>query len=457
MKKKVSLLFSFFLMIVVLSSFCFAQYTSSILKGQHFVWAQHSQRELTEKEIQFVANNYDLVVVGNQNKPMDKEVNRIKEINPNIKILVYFPTSVRQKTAKYGANEFKEEWYLHNFTGGRIPKTRSLDFVDLTNEEYIEWARLTTIEFLRLAPYDGFVFDNANPIGVVTGSQTNWLKLITKEKLNDWNKARENYLARMTRIMDNRNKVLIYNGIHRLPSKVNRTLDTAKFTHGALNEAFCYGKVGTEKTLRFYPKELLLEDIDLQFKLGNENKYVLQKVNWEEGDKYMSFCYSVFLMGYVPNYTYFKHGKSYNLVQTPDEYKIKPKEYKLLFNNPKKNYIKKNWILSREFENGWVIVNLGKNEDVWILPEKLELWQNGQLKTILLQNTKYKINGKNSTFFLKPGMKIIDPQDFDKDLDVDIDDVVLLVSNFETNNNEFDLNEDKKIGLLDLVIIGKEI
>jgi len=49
------------------------------------------------------------------------------------------------------------------------------------------------------------------------------------------------------------------------------------------------------------------------------------------------------------------------------------------------------------------------------------------------------------------------PEDVNNDSEVNIDDVIILVSNFGTSNTQFDLNNDKNINLLDLVIISKKI
>lgn len=337
--------------------------------GSKFVFINHPQRDLTEEEMQYIATNYDIAVVGNQNKSMTTEANRLKQLNPSLKVYLYFPTSVRQDVAtNYGNDVFKEEWYLHKQNGERIAKTPSLDFVDLTNLEYRSWAESTILKFLSEAPYDGVLADNANPLGAE--GPWNWLNFIGQDKINSWNSSRINYLTRLQRIMESKGKTIIYNGISRSIVKTNRTLDTLDFTSGALNEGFCYGKDSSGNN-SVVSKELQVEDIELQKSIGLRKKILLQKVNIDSAikAKYGKYCYGIFLMGHVPGYTYFKYGEGYSLAVFPEEYKNSLSELNIPIGSPKGNYKRQGWLLYREFSEAWVVVNLNETRATWTNPD----------------------------------------------------------------------------------------
>lgn len=177
-------------------------------EGKTFAFINNPRHDLTEEQSKYLAENYDLVVIGYQSDPMISSANKIKSYNQNVKILLYFPTTIRQVTAKYGIDTFKESWYLHDLNNGqRIIKggAESLERIDLTQTEYRNWAKQTVLNFLSEAPFDGAVFDNANPIGL-THDRSEWIETIGEEKLNKWNKSLISYLTDMTSMLNQTGK-----------------------------------------------------------------------------------------------------------------------------------------------------------------------------------------------------------------------------------------------------------
>jgi len=421
------------------------------LPGHRFVFVNNPRREFTEEESQYIATHYDLAVVGFQSDPMIASAKRIKEINPDIKLFVYFPTSIRQDGARYGQDIFKEEWYLHDSAGNRIKKgqSKSLEYVDLTQDDYIDWARRTVLDFLAQPPFDGAVFDNANPIGVVNN---NWLDLISQQKLDDWNESQLRYLRNMTTNFNNRNKILIFNGIHRAKGKVDRTLSHLDITNGALNENFCYGQ-DNEGDLGVVPKELQLEDIDLQLSIGNRQKYVLQKINWE-GElsslpeemqvRLGNYCFGIFLMGHVPGYTFFKFGDGYNLNLRPEEYLINAEAINAPLGAPTNNYQNDDWLITRKFTNGYVIVNLDTKPNSWTTPTVLNYYTNG-MYTQIQANKSIPMPPQSAKFFIIQPSVNTSPSpsashntiagDFNNDGHVNLADYNLLISGYGTTYN----------------------
>ncbi len=86
-------------------------------------------------------------------------------------------------------------------------------------------------------------------------------------------------------------------------------------------------------------------------------------------------------------------------------------------------------------EGGWLTPTLNEND--------LRLRAVAEARGIEYENP----------FVENPNLK----KDFDLGGDVDSDDAKLLVSKFKTSNLEYDLNNDDKINILDLVVLGKKI
>lgn len=444
------------------------------LPGYRFAFLNHQQREFTEEESQYIATHYDLAVVGFQSDPMIASARRIKEINPNIKLFVYFPTSIRQDGARYGQNEFQEAWYLHDLQGNRVYKTQTLAFIDLSHPEYGQWARTTVTDFLNQAPFDGVVFDNANPLGV-EGNTVSWVTRIGQTKLDAWNSAREQYLTQMHTMLTNRGKVTIYNGFHRAPSKINRTLGTLDITDGALNERFCYG-IDSDGQQRVVSKEYQLEDIDLERSIGNRQKIVLQKINWEgnlnslpisEQKRLGNFCFGIFLMGHVPGFTFFKFGDGYNLARVPQEYRINAETIDLPLGNPAADYHKSGWLLSRQFQNGFVVVNLDATNATWTAPRALRKFVSQSQYQQVAQNQLITVAAQTAAYFLLPdntstpsitptpttnSADLVDTGDAPGD-QVNIFDYNLLLSDFGKTGSpgwiRADINDDGRVDIFD--------
>lgn len=380
--------------------------------GRRFAFINHPGRPLNDGELDYLAHHFDLVVIGYQSDPMIESALKLRALNPSLRLLVYFPTSVRQKGAHYGEDEFLEEWYLHDFGGARIDKgeATSLQYVDLTRSDYVVWARRTLVGFLAKGAFDGAVYDNANPIGVTPASRVSWLQDLPPEKIDAWNRSLKGYLRNMTANLDSRGRTLVYNGIHRAPSKVDRTLSQLDYTHGALNERFCYGpdpQDGYRNQL--VRRGLQLEDIDLQLSVGRRGKVVLQKVNWEGGltfppsaeqTRVGNFCLGVFLMGHVPGYTFFKFGAGYNLRSEPEEYRTRASLEDLRLGEPAADYVRSEGLLSRRFRGGYVVVNLDASRAVWTTPRDL-YWVRSPSHIVLVSaQQRLSVPAQTAQFFL---------------------------------------------------------
>lgn len=330
--------------------------------GHRFAFVSHSRRELNDNELLFLSKNYDLIVLGNQTKPMDTEARKIKALNPNIKIFMYFPTAIRHKTAIYGKDTFDESWYLRDKSLNKIyiGVANNMAYIDLRNPKYVDWARTNINQLLGLADYDGVVFDNASP-EIAAPDMV--------ETTKTWGPALQKYIQENTKMLASSNKLLIFNGISRYYHGKTRNLDQMTMTSGALNEFFCYGRDDSGNA-SIFPSDLQLEDIELQRSLAQQGKYVFQKVNIpvELTNRYGKYCYGLFLMGNVPGKTFFKYGNGYNLNVYPEEYQTLLAEYSLDLGQPVAEYRQDHDILWRQYKNFFVVVNLGNSSKTWINP-----------------------------------------------------------------------------------------
>jgi len=356
-----------------------------------FVFLFNPARELSDTEVEYVANHYDIAVIGYQSDPQINSARRIKALNPNIQIYFYFPASLRQKTARYGTDVFREDWYLHDSLGNRISRGTTLDFVDLTQPSYTTWAKNQILEFSSQADFRGVLMDNAINL-TINGIGT---------KNTAWNSALTNFLTSLTSRLNQNDQLVIYNGLG--PALSSRNDQHLSLTNGALNEYFCYDKSTSSLGSRNY----LLEDIRYQQTAGNNKKIILQKVNWDNltslpsqtQSKLGNLCYGVFLMGHVPGYTYFKFGQGYNLKQIPQEYETFVSAYDLSLGSPSENYQQNGTLLTRKFANGYVVVNINTQPTTWTAPRQLQQFNNGNFTTISAQQA-ITVPAQSALFFL---------------------------------------------------------
>jgi len=381
--------------------------TRSVLK---FISVGNLESQFTEDQFQDIARNYDIIRIskghGNFNRSLQHEAaRRLKELNPNIKIYTYFPTSYRDDRDTYGADSFKSEWLLRDRQTGQPIRSESdvAFYVDLSNPDYRQWALGLIADWMKQAPYDGVYWDNANPLGL--GDEEDWRKdwanLIGREKMNAWNNGLKELLTGAKRLVGP-NKQVIYNGFDRKPWRFNRNLDLLEFADGAMNEGFCYTR-GKD----VLPKQEILDDINIEIVHGTQHKMIFQKTNFrratlagEDRARVGRYCFGSFMLGYQPGYTFFKFGPGYDTKL--GEIDINVAEIDLNFGDPQAPYDQEGTVLKRKFMNGWIFVNMESKPSSIRIPEPLKLMNGGQPGPTFQTGQTVDIPASDALFLLKP-------------------------------------------------------
>ena len=450
-----------------------SQAASKELSGNRFVWIRkHVPEGFSEEEMRYVAQNYDVLVIGYTHAMFDRnvqhaQVRHVKELNPKVTNFLYWRAAERNLEDGWG--DFPERWYLHTLAGSRVRRPPASFALDLTNADYRAWLEETILSEIEKAPYDGVFWDEANQLDVP------WtVDPIGQPKADAWNKAYTDFLQRMANILEKRGYLSMHNGIRWSNDGKwkfdGESLNRLSNSNGVLNETFCYGADASWKAVSI-PKEVQIQAINEQVKIGNSGKYVFQKVNLDTLSKLGPvkraqagrFCYAVFLMGHVPGKTFFKFGEGYEMNAFPNEYQNNAKEVNLPLAEPVNDYQRPGggWLLQRRFDKGWVIVNLDETDNTWTAPQDLELWNDGQFQRKIKKDQAFTVGAQDAAFFLKVGS---DPSpnpdkkvgDINKDGKVNVLDYTVLFENFGKNpipNKKADINKDDKVDILDYSLL----
>ena len=379
--------------------------------GEHsiskFIWVGRPNDQFTDEQFEALAKNYDLVVLAKFHAEWDHEkhdaaARKLKELNPNIKVLIYFPMSYRFRKDTYGQTTFKDEWVLYDQKTDEPIKHRNGqdNYIDLSNPEYRSWVIQIITTWMNSAPYDGVAFDNTNPIGLGSRQKT-WEEQVGRDKIEAWNKGLTELLTETKELLGD--KLVLYNGFARKDWRVNRNLDLLAIADGALNEDFCYVRPQGGYLLS---KTEILEDIALQITYGAQQKIILQKTNYRDTlsgskkEQVSRYCLGSFLLGYQPGYTFYKFGPSYNTRDS--EIEENALEIDLNLGQPEGRYQQASTVFKRKFENGWVFVNMEQTPNTITIPEPLVLMNRGQVGPRYEPGQTLRIPANDAAFLLKP-------------------------------------------------------
>ncbi len=431
-----------------------AQATSQASAASLFVHIGSSTR-FSEGQLGKIADNYGIVNIAKfhaqwNSADQQADAKRIKSLNSNIKINVYYSSSLMFWMNKsigsdsrfkdyYGRarSEFNDDWLLRDAAGNIIYLgDTDTAFADLSNIEYRKWAVNVISEWKLKAPYDGVFFDNSRTLGaygkaastsIVSGWNIDWNVLIGAQKVDDYNYGlNQLFIESQTKFGD-----IVYNGIARRNYTPSRNTDLLEHSNGAMNEGFCMWRKGASDLVPgtiytlWTPAEMLNDiEIMISSSAAPHNKTILQKVNHSgstaqyndgidvvTGSKQIKrYCFGSFLLGHRPGHTFFKYGPDYG----PRELDSDPKETGLDLGSPVD--MKYSRVASdaykREFENGMVYVNLS-NDTTAVMPAPYPMTlMNGALegasydvKALISVPPKdaFFFNWSHSALFLKNG------------------------------------------------------
>lgn len=350
------------------------------------------QRDFTDDELKQMATQYTYVIIekftNNFNIETQKKISlTLKKINPQVKVLLYYNLRYWFELPEYFRG-YSQSWNLRDKYGSTVYLTSRNSqgrhpFADLGDPEYRRFAILSIQKAVMEGSFDGVVFDSAVPLGQGGSEQQSMVNLPT-EIVSNWNNGMLTML-KDTKAALGPGRIIAYNGINpQIFRAVQRNLALLNYADAAFNEGFCLN----------YKQQVfnLKEDILLMQQQAARGKMIFQKTNYPNTDPGLgSFCYAAFLMGYVPDYTFFKYGRVY----LPEELIFNPKQMAYILGKPVQDvqYKSSGEVGVRQFTRAVVYVNLGQTE------QKAVALTNGNLQ---INDGEFKPIRQNETFTLLP-------------------------------------------------------
>ncbi|NLR93625.1 putative glycoside hydrolase [Flammeovirga agarivorans] len=341
---------------------------------------------LNEEEVQFVAHQSPFITLekthamkayGSTEKGIAAETRQLKRINPNLQVLYYWNGFVH-----YDVYEASEEFQQHPEWVLEDSRETSNTNYDLTNPEMRSWWVQSLKEAIVNSNTDGVFVDALTQI-TVENNKNYW----GEEKFYELGESVFKLLEE-TRSAIGDDKIILVNGIRSVNEQTNGT-QYADYVDAFMIEHFAF--------LQAESKENILLDLKAMDNMGKKGKMVLLKAwpgwYWRENefmDQYsqdelialandnLDFPLGCFLMG-MHEYSYILYGWGYAHTQgwMEDYEKLKQN-----FGKPLSNFKKEGWILSREFENGKVMVDL-ENKTATFEKSFFNYYANSQTSTLV--------------------------------------------------------------------------
>ncbi|MBI3955133.1 hypothetical protein HY338_01710 [Candidatus Gottesmanbacteria bacterium] len=371
-----------------------------------FVWVSSPGRQFTEEELMQLANNYQIVVIGNAHGNYDREsynqvVRSLVSLNPDIKVFPYYNTTRRFDIINSGTG-FNDNWYLKDLTGNLVyddgDAGHNNPYYDLSNANYRAWAVNFIADWVNQAPFAGMALDDANPQELQS-----WEDQIGQAKANVWNDGRVQFVRQVKEALGS--KLVIYNGI---------TADYSEFldndsADGALNEMFCYQR----NSQIIFNKAKLLNQIEFMREYGRKDKIILEKTNLNPNPQKSAnptpnsvekrhiarLCLGSFLLGYAPSKTYYKAGPGYR--SDLGEIETNALESGLNFGKPIGDYQIEGKSLKRKYDNGWIFINFESTPENVRVPEQLIYANGGVEGHVYSAGDELVLKPRDGAFLLK--------------------------------------------------------
>ncbi len=331
-----------------------------IYAANSFTWIGTFGRRFTEIELDEIAKNTEFVVLAKFHALFDIDIHHdeaalLKQRNPSLKVLPYFNAKHWFLESKWGTTPHSE--CLVRDSNGDLevkPTDRSdANYLDLRIPSCRQWMMDTVLDWMNTNNYDGIAYDSAGPIGDF-GEGTYWQDLLGNQfEVDAWNAGLETLLSETKELLQQQGLIVIFNGIGESSFRdIDRDTFQLDYTDGALNESFAINPAGGLRAS-------LVDDIELMQTASD--KILLMKTNiYDDGDNQRTlrlgrFAYASFLMGWVPEQSYFKYGVDdfYTSAELEDFAIVRQLDIGL----PVDFYTKTYELMSREFDNYFVFVN----------------------------------------------------------------------------------------------------
>ncbi|NLR93624.1 putative glycoside hydrolase [Flammeovirga agarivorans] len=331
----------------------------------HFGQVEH---ELNKEQVKFVAERTNIVALEKrhafvENKNTEdgiyKDARKLRKVNPDAKVIFYWNAFLNYPF--YDANseyDKHDEWWLKNSDGtlDYKPKTKNLKRYDLSNEKVRSWWVSVAKSAIKKG-CDGIFMDAFMQVG----SKVNERKW-GKEKYDAIQKGVFQLMEELRAAIGN-DQMIIYNGVRSLRGET-KGMQYLPYADAAMIEHFGY--------FHSESKEMMLADIKAIQEIGKANKMALVKgwpgFAWMDKDKMvlsfkekeelskkaLPFALGSFLMG-ADDKAYFSYSWGYHYEHG---FEIDYELFKKAPGKPTGAFKQNGWVLTREFENVVITVDL---------------------------------------------------------------------------------------------------
>lgn len=361
-----------------------------------------------------------------------------KAFGNNIKIFPYYnstywnsthnmPNSRNDGWGVYATN-FNSAWYLKDIDGNFL--TRKVDpnryVIDLSNKDYQTYAINTATDWIKKNPaLAGVKFDSADLLDGnyidrridgkdKDGNNRTWNQILCGQASTDcpavlaWNNGLLNILSSVKKVLNEEGKEVYANGVS--PSDIHgedRNLGILPAVDGVMNEAFCYNVndegLKTNKPLLTPSGVKPVGDINLMLQLAGQGKKIFEITSSRENKEALAmapYCLAGFLMGWQPGFSVWSYQTNYDdpLLNGWPELA----EQNLNLGDPSASYIQKENLLTRDFENGFVMLNMDSKSTLSLnAPEALYQYKDGKRIAEVAEGDTISIPPMSGYFFLK--------------------------------------------------------
>jgi len=287
---------------------------------------------------------FDLV---DTNFEVGPDIKRIKAINPDVTILGYNNLMGRkQNSADWHEVDQHEDWFIHDINGKRVQtKVWGWYLMDVGNQEWRSYWAKRTKDKIDLYSFDGVFADDA------------WSSLPCGEHPDAW----WNPWTVPNSWIDGAIGKRWHNDMVGMISFVKATLGGKLLIVNTVDNGdyvdACDGKMSENLVLASVPSQTLTDNIDALFQISGRGKYFLMSPHDIPSDtkENLLFSLSCFLLGVNGPNAYFSWG---NLWTEPNHGYYSELAEADFLGFPLGEYYYCQSVLTRDFENGRVLVNV---------------------------------------------------------------------------------------------------
>lgn len=325
------------------------------------------------------------------------------------------------------AASFEPSFLLKDAGGAKVPfyglqgtqngGDRTLGYtLDLADPGYRAWILGVALDWLKQAPLDGVVFDEANPLlgdQKIRKSSGDGAAVVNDllcgkhapvdadgdcDRVVAWNDGLADTLKGVTDAFRPLGKQVIYNGVAASQLRENRNVGLLEVTDGASNEAFCYSPSVVKPTEeQFRP---FADDAAMMQQVAQDGRRLFEITNYQTPQRqpFGDYCLAGFLMGWQPGSSFLIYHESYADLASGGPQLA---EQRLNLGEPTTTgYDTTGSVLSRTFQRGFVAVNAGDETAKFVAPRNGSQYRAGELVGRIGAGAELTMPPRSAVFFL---------------------------------------------------------